>query len=324
MYAQSALALALLPELLAARYVRNARRGVDCTFATGANPGDTCDSFASNWGISVEQLKSLNPGVDCGKFDGTKEYCVLGDENNEEPTKASTSSKVVQTTSTKTTPPPTKTTAANGHEPTQPGLAENCDKFHKVVDGDSCDDIEAKAGISHAQFAKWNPYINGKCSNLWLDYYVCVHVPGATTTAPGPKPTDDGHSPTQPGIAKNCDKYHKIVSGDQCDAIESQNKITHEQFLKWNPAIDSNCSNLLIDFYVCVHVPGAPVTGGPQPQMPNLDPKCKKYHKVGDGEGCYEINKNAGITLDQFRKWNPTVDARCSNLWAGYYVCVGV
>lgn len=81
---------------------------------------------------------------------------------------------------------------------------------------------------------------------MWLDYYVCVHVPGATTTAPGPKPTDDGHSPTQPGIAKNCDKYHKIVSGDQCDAIESQNKITHEQFLKWNPAIDSSMSHLSI------------------------------------------------------------------------------
>ena len=80
----------------------------------------------------------------------------------------------------------------------------------------------------------------------------------------------------------------------------------------------------MLDYYVCVHTPGAPGDHGPQPQMPNLAPNCKKYHKVSTGEGCYKINKDAGITLDQFRKWNPTVDARCSNLWAGYYVCVGV
>ncbi|THC87281.1 hypothetical protein EYZ11_013273 [Aspergillus tanneri] len=161
--------------------------------------------------------------------------------------------------------------------------------------------LRTAAGISHEQFSKWNPYINDKRSNLWMDYFVCVHVPGAETTPPGPKPTDDGHSPIQPGIAKNCDKYHKIVAGDQCDAIES-NKITHEQFRKWNPAIDGKCSNLLLDYYVCVHVPGAPSTHGPQPQMSNL----AELQEVPQG------------------RWNPTVDAKCSNLWAGYYVCVGV
>lgn len=30
------------------------------------------------------------------------------------------------------------------------------------------------------------------------------------------------------------------------------------------------------------------------------------------------------ISLDQFRSWNPAVDANCDNLWLGYYVCVGV
>lgn len=80
----------------------------------------------------------------------------------------------------------------------------------------------------------------------------------------------------------------------------------------------------MLDYYVCVHIPGAPSNQGPKPQMPGLDQSCKKYHKVGDGEGCFAINKDAGITLAQFRKWNPTVDASCSNLWAGYYVCTGV
>ena len=85
------------------------------------------------------------------------------------------------------------------------------------------------------------------------------------------------------------------------------------------------CTNLQLDYNVCVHVPGAVNTHGPTPQMPNLTSDCKKYHKVTDGENCPGIQKEAGgITLAQFRKWNPTVDAKCSNLWNGYYVCTGV
>ena len=80
---------------------------------------------------------------------------------------------------------------------------------------------------------------SSECSNIWLDYYVCIHVPGATTTSAAPTPTDDGKTPTQTGIAKNCDKFHKVVSGDQCDSIQTEYKITHEQFINWNPAIDS-------------------------------------------------------------------------------------
>ena len=72
-----------------------------------------------------------------------------------------------------------------------------------------------------------------------MDYYVCIHVPGATTTSSAPKPTDDDKPPTQTGIAKTCDKFHKVVSGDQCDSIESEYKITHKQFKEWNAAIDS-------------------------------------------------------------------------------------
>lgn len=75
---------------------------------------------------------------------------------------------------------------------------------------------------------------NIDCTNLLKDFYVCVHVPGAETNPP-----DDGHSPTQDGIAKDCDKYHKVASGDQCDKIEDKYRITHEQFSKWNPAINS-------------------------------------------------------------------------------------
>lgn len=168
MYAKSALALALLPELLAARSVGNAfaRRGVECDFETAPSSGDDCQSFADSWGVTIDQLKSINPGLDCNNFDDSIEYCVSGQVNDEQPATTTTTSKAVETTTmttssaVETTQAPTNTSSGSDHEPTQSGLAKNCDKFHKVVDGDSCDAIEAPAGISHSQFSEWNPYID--------------------------------------------------------------------------------------------------------------------------------------------------------------------
>lgn len=90
--------------------------------------------------------------------------------------------------------------------------------------------------------------------------------------------------------------------------------------------MSSECSNLLLDYYYCVHVPGAqpPPSSGPQPQMPGTTKDCKKYHKTQSGKGCYDIEQQYHITFDQLRRWNPAINAQCSNLYADYYVCVGV
>lgn len=82
------------------------------------------------------------------------------------------------------------------------------------------------------------------------------------------------------------------------------------------------CSNLWLDYYICVHIPGAAT--GPQPQMPGIVTNCKKFYKVKSGDSCYTINTAAGITLAQFRSWNKQIDATCSNLWVDYYVCTGI
>ncbi|KOS19721.1 hypothetical protein ESCO_001355 [Escovopsis weberi] len=188
---RSTLALALLPELLAARAVGNVRRSVECGFGVAANPGDTCDSFATNWGISVDQLKTLNPGLDCDNFGSQDTYCIVGTVTPDAPGESSTTTSTTSSSSTSTTTTSTTTTSttskatssaaqpaptSNTPSPTQPGIADNCDKYHKVVSGDGCGAIEAQYGISNDQFSQWNPNIDSQCSNLWVDYYVCVGV----------------------------------------------------------------------------------------------------------------------------------------------------
>ncbi|KAL4940878.1 hypothetical protein BDV06DRAFT_213139 [Aspergillus oleicola] len=156
------------------------RRAVECDYTTPPSAGDTCFSFASNWGLSVDTLQQLNPGISGPNLDTSQSYCVIG-------------------------------THCPSNSPIMPGVAENCDAFYRVSSGDRCGTIAA----SH-------------------DYYICVHFSGATTT-------------TQPTTPESIDE-----------------------------------------------------PSGPTPQMPRI------------------------ITFEQVRRWNTQVDAACSNLWLGYYVCVGV
>ena len=63
---------------------------------------------------------------------------------------------------------------------------------------------------------------------------------------------------------------------------------------------------------------------GPTPQMPGIVDGCKSFHLIQDGDSCWSIYTDAGITFEQFRKWNTEISAACDNLWLGYYVCTGV
>ncbi|KAF9890423.1 hypothetical protein FE257_005828 [Aspergillus nanangensis] len=234
---KAALLLGFLPQLLYADVV--------CTFSAPASSGDTCASFASAWGQTVNEFRALNPGATCPNLTAGQEYCVIGTVTD--------ATTTTSTTTTTSKPPPTTTTSSGSAPgPTQPGIPANCDKFHQVVSGDQCDTIAAKYGITEAQFKALNPNVDASCSNLWLDYYVCVHTPGTTTTDPAPEPT------------------------------------------------------------------------GPTPQMPGIVTNCKTFYQVKSGDSCYTINTAAGITLAQFRTWNTLIDAGCSNLWVGYYVCTGI
>ncbi|KAK3312159.1 LysM domain-containing protein [Apodospora peruviana] len=258
----------LVPALVTAQHPEMLKRGVNCSFATAPDRGATCESFASSWGLSVEDLQKLNPGISCPDIVFGKEYCVIGEVTGSDPVTTSSTAiaKPPATTSTtskvSTTLKTTTSSTASGPTPTKtmPNLAPNCDKFYMVAKNDNCDTIANKNAITVAQFRSWNSEIDATCSNLWLDYYVCVHIPGAaplpttTSTSKTPEPTKTGPQPQMPDIVSNCKKFYMIKAGDGCDAIAKANNISTAQFLKYNPFVDSKCNNLWKDYYVCTGV----------------------------------------------------------------------
>lgn len=60
---------------------------------------------------------------------------------------------------------------------------------------------------------------------------------------------------TQPSTASNCNRWYTVKSGDACHSIESTFRITHRQFIDWNPAVSNDClTNFWPKYAYCVGV----------------------------------------------------------------------
>jgi hypothetical protein len=99
--------------LVAVLLAQTAFASVSCDFQTAPDDGDTCDVFASNWGLSVQQLIDLNPTITCPNLDTTTTWCVVG-KVTQDTTTSSTTAAQPTTSST------FKTTISSTHVTTQP------------------------------------------------------------------------------------------------------------------------------------------------------------------------------------------------------------
>lgn len=162
------------------------------------------------------------------------------------------------------------------------------------------------------------------------------------------KPT--APAPTHTGQPADCNKWDVVADGDSCGSLASDNGITIDQFYAWNPAVSKDCiTNFWLKQACCVgrtSVAGAttasakpstsskPVTSSnptttkptaPAPTHAGQPANCNKWDVVDDGDGCWSMANDNGITLDQFYKWNPAITNDCGiNFWLGQAYCVGI
>ncbi|RPA86665.1 hypothetical protein BJ508DRAFT_410891 [Ascobolus immersus RN42] len=63
----------------------------------------------------------------------------------------------------------------------------------------------------------------------------------------------------------------------------------------------------------------------PGPTQSRVTEGCGKWHLAVDGDSCYGIARNNGLTLEDFYRWNPDVnqDGECMSLRIGYAYCIG-
>ncbi|KAM5453917.1 hypothetical protein MaudCBS49596_002542 [Microsporum audouinii] len=261
-----------------------ALRPRDCSFMSPAATGDTCQSLASDWGINVSQFIQWNAGVDCNALVVGRQYCILwaGAEPSSVTTSSTPSSRTTSTTTSTTTSATTSATTSTttsattstitsttvsktsmttspamttpatppGPSQVQGGIATDCQRYHQVKSGDSCQNIvDTYKTFTLNQFYSWNPAVGKSCESLWLGYYVCIGVKGTPTTPPKEPNTP---KPTQPNVNPKCNKWYKVVSGDYCQKISDQFHIPLQDFYKWNPDVGNACASLWADYNVCV------------------------------------------------------------------------
>ncbi|KAI0160918.1 carbohydrate-binding module family 50 protein [Hypoxylon sp. FL1284] len=142
-------------------------------------------------------------------------------------------------------------------------------------------------------------------------------------------PTGDSQLAARQGYASDCVTTYSVQGGDTCLAIihKFNDTFTLDDFYDWNPQVAQDCSNLYPSEVVCVGVEGtgtAPPPACPFPTAPGLVADCADCYEVVEGDNCYVVTQAHGISLDDFRLWNPSLTADCNNLMLGYNYCVGV
>lgn len=209
------------------------------------------------YGVSRAQFLAWNPAVssDCGSnFWLGNWYCVgISGETTCHATATST-----------TSPPATVTGDPAPSGPTHSGIPCQCNNYHTIVSGETCESLTTQYGITLAQFLSMNPAVNQDCSvNFWLGSSYCVGVTGdlecpvssssseLPVTTAGPTPA----SPTFPNTDCRCNAFYKLREEDTCESITERFDMDLADFLIWNPEVAQNCTfNFYVGYSYCVGV----------------------------------------------------------------------
>ncbi|KAI0443524.1 hypothetical protein F4803DRAFT_514520 [Xylaria telfairii] len=228
-----------------------------CTQYADAYPDWDCDDILITYDLTIAQFYAYNPevGADCSNLWPSYAYCIRDADYTPPDSPSST-----------TTAPPSTTTSAGPPGPTHSGQPANCNKWHVVVENDTCPSVEKEYGITAEQFFAWNPAVSKDCiTNFWLGSAYCVGVSSSTGTSTTSKPTpttSTGPSvptPTQDGNAvSNCNAYGQAQNGDYCAAFAERNGISDVQLYAWNTVLGSggeNCgSSLWSGYWYCIGI----------------------------------------------------------------------
>jgi len=151
-----------------------------------------------------------------------------------------------------------------------------------------------------------NPVLNGECIfEAGKSYCVVVSTPGSPAADKSPpsssvaRPTPTSTTGpngittpllTQAGMIKQCERFHLVNPDTECQDILDEYAISLRDFVQWNPAVGTTCTNMWAETYVCVGVgkgkdmgsqptPSAPASPSTtlSPIHPGMVKGCKKF-----------------------------------------------
>ncbi|KAI5264549.1 hypothetical protein E4T47_08733 [Aureobasidium subglaciale] len=139
-------------------------------------------------------------------------------------------------------------------------------KTHKVEPEEDCLQLVYQFGMTITQLRTWNPNLSPDCGNFdtVVGHQICVSNPSNFTMPTNTRalsttaPTVAASVPTDivDGTNLNCGQYYHINEGDTCAHISVAKAISLNDFYFLNPEINSNCTNLYLNYSYCVQPVG--------------------------------------------------------------------
>lgn len=187
--------------------------------------------------------------------------------------------------------------AAPKQEPTTPAASETEGEFyyHKVAAKQTLFSIAKQYGITPNEVIRNNPEIT---SGISVGQVLKIPVNSISSEA------EKNAEGTQADLDMSQYNVHPVVSGETLYSLEQRYGITHEEMLKFNPALQNG---LKTGMKLKIPVkPAAPVTEttAAQPEVPTT-----KY-KVEQGETLFSLAARFGVEVSDIKKVNPSLFSR--------------
>ncbi|KAJ5608127.1 hypothetical protein N7537_004746 [Penicillium hordei] len=213
-----------------------------------------------------------------------------------------------------TTNPVTITDSTWPPSQTQTGQPSACNNWYQAKQSDTCKSIVFK-------YSTW----------MYQNDFTAAWYPPWTYSVPVATNTEFSASPVQSGIATACQDYYIADETDTCESIvDSEGFLTEDQFVEWNPAVGTDCSDIKFRYYYCIwngtsNPMPSTTTAEPSPVQTGITSSCKAWYKASDGDDCDLIPEQFGtFSKSDFLEWNPAVKSDCSGLVDGDFYCVAV
>ncbi|PHH84991.1 hypothetical protein CDD83_1070 [Cordyceps sp. RAO-2017] len=152
-----------------------------------------------------------------------------------------------------------------------------------------------------------------------------------TGTPTAPVQAVETPQPAQPSMVPNCVSFYRVRRGETCESVAATHGISVGQFQRWNAGTGPGCTALVADAWACVGVKDEPSptptdkpVATPLPIQDGMVKNCRRFHHVDKEQRCEAIEARYGVSLEDLVRWNPAIGKDCTNMWANYYLCVGV
>ena len=211
-----------------------------------------------------------------------------------------------------------------------PGTTPACASKYTVVQGDTCNSIGAKFGVTAAAIISANSNnVNSGCTNLNIGEILCI--PGAPSQTPVAVPTTmpapvSSRPVSAPSLAPAnvCSVKYTVVSGDTCNAIGLKFGVSAASIIQANPSINAQCTNLQLGAILCIpgisFAPSIQPVALPPPTTPTVT--CSAKYTVVSGDTCNAIGLKFGVSAAAIIQANPSINAQCTNLQIGAVLCI--